>query len=210
MNVQNPNPPKKKGCGCIAKGCVVMLILAVVFVGVLVWGGKRVISSLRSYASTTPVSVPAEAGTQDEYQALIKRLNDFKGGGKKLELTAHDINLLIAFSPEWSNLRGRIRADIDNDVIGLNGSLPLDGIGISGEYLNGQTHFTLSLDNKMVRASVKDLRVKDTDIQGDDLKKISSYWSAYLSSNLLPVLGPVFATAKTLKVSDGVIALGSE
>lgn len=208
MNGQNP--PKKKGCGCIAKGCIVMLVIAVVLVGGMIWGSRKIIHTLRSYASTTPVSVPAEPGTRGEYEALIKRLNDFKGGGKKLELTARDINLLIEFSPEWANLRDRIHADIDNDAIALKGSLPLDGIGLSGEYLNGQTHFTLSLDNKMVHASIKDLQVKGTDIQGSDLKKISSYWSAYLSSNLLPVLGPVFATAKTLKVGDGVIVLGSE
>ena len=209
MNEQQP-PQKKKGCGCIAKGCVVMLIIGVALIGVLVWETQRLISEFHSHSSTASAAVQADAGTQDEYDALVKRLDDFKSGGKKLELTGHDINLLIAFSPEWSGVRGRIRASIDKDVIALNGSLPLDFVRLSGEYLNGEARFTLSRDDKGIHSSILGIRVKDAELPDADVNNFSGYWSAYMHSGLLPVLGPVFMKAKTLKVSDGVIVLTSE
>ncbi len=209
------NPEKKKGCGCIAKGCVVMVILAGILIGVLVWGGKKLVAWTRAHASSSPVAVSVENGTRDEYEALIKRLDDFKsaapGAGKTLELNAHDLNLLIKFSPEWNYVRGKIQASIENDKIGLTGSLPLDFVpSLAGMYWNGEMHFTLSLDDKTFHFSVLDAQVEGGELSSEGLKTFSTIWTVYLTSYQLPVIGPVLANAKTLAVKDGVIALTSK
>jgi hypothetical protein len=208
------DPGKKGGCGCIGKGCIVMAILAAVFAGLLVWGVNRVATKLRALASGSAVETPAENGTRDEYEALVKKLDAFKdaapGSGKTLELNAHDLNLLIAFSPELEMVRGKIHAAVDKGEIGVAGSMPLGVMSSPGRlYLNGGIYFTLSMEDKVLRVSVRTIKLTDHDLSSGDEKEFSVFWTACLTNNMLPVFGPVLLKAKTLKVNEGVIELTS-
>ena len=206
-------PGKKSGCGCIAKGCVVMVLLGVFFIGVLAWGGKKIVAMFRDHASSTPVEAEVGHATQAEYDALVKKLDDYQkaasASGRTLDLNAHDLNTLIAFSPDWAYMRGKVHASIDGDQIGLAGSLPLDFLGLRDLYWNGDIHFTVTLDDKGFHSTVQGIHLKGGDLTGEETKTVTMFWTAYMTNNLLPVVGPVLMKTKSLKVKDGVISLTS-
>lgn len=209
------DPGKKSGCGCIGKGCLAMVILAVLFTGLGVRVYTKFAEKIHTHASGSPAELPVEKATQDEYEAILKRLDAFKnaapGSQKSLELTARDLNILIAFSPEWEAVRGRMHVSIDKDQIGLTGSLPLDFMPLlENQYLNGAINFTLSMKDKALHLSVQGIQLKGNALSGDELKKLSDFSGAYLTNNMLPVLGPVLARTNTLEVKEGVITLTSD
>jgi hypothetical protein len=212
------NPNKKKGCGCIGKGCFLMIIIGVLFIGLGVWGYRKLATILRThYVSDKATQVPGEQVTRDEYDALVKRLDAFKNAApdseETLELTAHDLNVLIAFSPEWESVRGKIHAIIDKDQMELAGSLPLSYLWkLRDQYLDGWIYFTPSMEDKVFHLDIQRIKLtKSGELSKDQVTTFSNYAVAYLTNSLLgdPVLGPVLIKAKTLTVKDGIILLTS-
>ena len=206
---------KKSGCGCLGKGCFVMVIIGVLFIGLTVWGYRKLATKAHRYTESKPAAVPEEKATEDEYKILVKRMDAFKnaahGSTETLELTAHDLNTLIAFSPDWEDVRGKIHASIDNDQMKLTGSLPLSALPkLRDQYLNGLVYFTPSMDDKVFHLDIQRIKLAKTgELSKVDVLAISNFSLAYLTNELLgdPVLGSVLIKAKTLKIKDGVIIL---
>ena len=210
----NTEPGKKKGCGCIAKGCIIVLIVAAILAGMGVWFFKKGVEWARTQTSSGPVEVPVENATQDEYEALIKRLNAFKdaapGSAQTLQLTAHDLNVLIAKSPEWKDVQSKIHVTIDNDQIGVMGSVPLTGLPLFGDqYLNGKIDFTLSMADGILHFKPQGIKLKDHEFSKEEMNKLGNDYPFKVESIKEPVLGPVLSSAKTLNVKDGVIVLAN-
>ena len=172
------SPPKKKGCGCVAKGCLILVILLLIIVGLLGCDWQKAVNWARTETSSTPVELPAENATQAEYDALVKKLDDYKsaepGSGKTLQITAHDLNVLVALSPEWQTVRGKIHFTIDDDQIGLACSVPLNRVPMfKDQYFNGTAYFKLSIDDKVEHLDIQKIKLKAGDLSNDDLKKAS-------------------------------------
>ena len=69
---------------------------------------------------------------------------------KPLELTADDINALIASGPKRQDLKGKFYVSLEGDQLKGEVSMPLQEIGLSmfkGRYLNGSATFGLSFRN---------------------------------------------------------------
>jgi hypothetical protein len=210
------NNPKKKGCGCVGKGCFVMILIGALFICLAVWGYRKLAAKARVYyTASSRAEVPEENVTEQEYKALVKRLDAFKnaapGSTETLELTARDLNILIAFSPEWEDVRGKIHASIDKDQMSLAGSLPLSLVPkLHDQYLNGWIYFTPSMEDKVFHLDIQRIKLaKYGELSKEELLAVTNLSLAYLTNELLgdPVLGPVLIKAKTLKVKDGVIVL---
>jgi hypothetical protein len=158
MNTWVEAPPRRKGLGCFARGCLILLIFAIVlaiacFAG-MYWGlhrhsalfyGGYWLAKTRSIAQA-PTPVPEFSGSEQQIQRVSERWQDFEqktraGQPAEIELSADDINALIATS---ENLRGKVFASIDGNLLRLQTSLPIGGVlGRPGYYFNGDVIFEL-------------------------------------------------------------------
>ena len=113
MNTWVEAPPRKKGPGCFARGCLIVLVFAIVlaiacFAG-MYWGlhrhsalfyGSYWMAKTRSIAEA-PSPVPEFSASDRQTQSIRERWQDFEqktraGQPAEIELSADDINSLIA------------------------------------------------------------------------------------------------------------------
>jgi len=152
MNTWVEAPPRRKGLGCLARGCLILLVFAIVlaiacFAG-MYWGlhrhsalfyGSYWLAKTRSIAEA-PAPVPEFSASDQQIQRVRERWQDFEqktraGQPAEIELSADDINALIATSKD---VRRKVFASIDGNQLRLQVSLPIGGVlGRPGYYFNG-------------------------------------------------------------------------
>jgi hypothetical protein len=166
MNSWVEAPPRRKGLGCFARGCLILLVFAIVlaiacFAG-LYWGlhrhsalfyGSYWLAKTRSIAEA-PASLPELNASDQQIQRVRERWQEFEqktraGQPAEVELSADDINALIATT---EGLRGKVFASIDGDQLHLQLSVPIGGfLNRPGYYFNGDVVIELqaaqTLDN---------------------------------------------------------------
>jgi hypothetical protein len=153
-------PPPKRGMGCFGKGCLILIVLAILLVVVGVGGTYW---SLRHvYLSDKPAPIPetfppSETGAatpggtsvpapSEKSAEVRERLDTMKQAAKAheqtgVELTAADINALIAANRKS---RGTASVGINDNVLQAQFSIPLQRLdvpfrsafGLSDRYLN--------------------------------------------------------------------------
>jgi hypothetical protein len=152
MNTWVEAPPRRKGLGCFARGCLILLIFTIVltiasFAG-MYWGlhrhsvlfyGSYWLAKTRSIAQA-PAPVPEFSGSDQQIESVRERWQDFEqktraGQAAEIELSADDINALIATT---EGVRGKVFASIDGDQLRLQASVPIgEFLGRPGYYFNG-------------------------------------------------------------------------
>jgi hypothetical protein len=159
-------PPRRKGLGCLARGCLIVLVFAIVlaiacFAG-MYWGlhrhsalfyGSYWLAKTRSIAEA-PMPVSEFRASDQQLQSFRERWQDFEqktraGQPAEIELSEDDINSLIATSDD---LRGKVFASVESNQLRLQASVPIGGfLGRPGYYFNGDVIIVLNgaqpLDN---------------------------------------------------------------
>ena len=159
MDVQL-EPPPKRGTGCFGKGCLTLVVLAILLIVVGVGGSFWAVRQV--YLSDKPVPIPeasasAEAtaptpsetsmATAKEKSAEVReRLDTMKKAARAhertgVELTAADINSLIAANRKS---RGTASVGINDTTLQAQFSIPLqrldvpfrNALGLGDRYLN--------------------------------------------------------------------------
>jgi len=159
MNAQI-EPPPRRGTGCFGKGCLILIVLAillvVVGVGGTYWGLRHV------YLSDKPAPIPETTAPADTSEAtpaatslatpsektaeVRERFDTMKKAARtheatEVELTAADINALIAANRKSS---GTASVGISDTALQAQFSIPLERLdvpfrsafGLSDRYLN--------------------------------------------------------------------------
>ena len=173
MNTWVEAPPRQKGLGCFARGCLILLVFAIVlaiacFAGVY-WGFQRhsaIMHGIYWLAKThsiaeAPAPVPEFTGSDTQIQNVRERWQDFEqktrsGQAAEIELTADDINALIAANRD---ARGKVFVSINGNQLRLQASVPLGEIlGRPGYYFDGDMTVEFkgaeSLDNPQLNRIV--------------------------------------------------------
>ena len=159
-------PPPKQGMGCFGKGCLILIVLAILLVVVGVGGTYWSVRHV--YLSDKPAPIPeapspteTSAGTPGETSvatpsgknAVVReRLDAMKQSARAhqqtdVELTAADINALIAANRKS---RGTASVGINDTVLQAQFSIPLERLdvpfrsafGLSDRYLNATVTIT--------------------------------------------------------------------
>jgi hypothetical protein len=152
MNGWVDAPPSRKRSGCFARGCLILVVFAVVlgiacFAG-MYWGLHRHSAIFHGLywltkaqaIGQTPVPIPQFTASDTQIQSVHERCEDFEqkaraGQAAELELTPDDINTLIAANQD---ARGKVFVSIDGVRLRCQASVPLgEFIGRSGYYFNG-------------------------------------------------------------------------
>jgi hypothetical protein len=158
-------PPAKRGMGCFARGCLILIALGILLVVVGVggtWGLRNIYLSDKPapIPEASPPSKPSAAApgetsvaTPSETSAPVReRLDTFKKAARAheqtgVELTAADINALIAANRKS---RGTAFVRIDDNVAQVQFSIPLErfdlpfrnAFGLGDRYLNATVTIT--------------------------------------------------------------------
>jgi hypothetical protein len=158
MNTWVEAPPRRKGVGCFARGCLTLSIFAIVlaiagFAG-LYWGlhrnsalfyGSYWLAKTRSLAEA-PTPVPDFNASEQQIQLVQERWQDFEqkthaGQAAEIELNADDINALIATSED---ARGKVFVSIEGNQLRLQTSVPIGRFfGRQGYYFSGDVIIAL-------------------------------------------------------------------
>ncbi|MEY2559991.1 MAG: hypothetical protein QOG51_406 [Verrucomicrobiota bacterium] len=151
MNGWIEPPPRQKGMGCFGKGCLLLVALLILLVAAFFIGAYV-------GTSTKPRDLPLATASEAETQEVTTRWEQFKELSRmpptesttqtvpadaataappsnRIELSAADINQLIAANRK---VRGKASVSIENNVAHVQVSIPLDKVGFSGRYLNGE------------------------------------------------------------------------
>jgi hypothetical protein len=159
MNTWVEAPPRRKGLGCFARGCLILLVFAIVlaiacFAG-MYWGlhrnsalfyGTYWLAKTRSIAEA-PTPVPEFSASEQQIQSVRERWQDFEqkaraGQPAEIELSGDDINSLIATG---DGLRGKIFASVEGNQLRLQMSVSIGQfLGRAGYYFNGNVTIELN------------------------------------------------------------------
>ncbi len=210
-------PPQRRRSGCLAKGCMTLVVLFL-FLGVaFVGGGYWALRHLKStYSATEPLTfgnVTTDESTSDQqpdddvplvadeptapavqpqpqrqrvvasepYGDVRERWQAFEKAGKhgqpaRVELTANDINTLIAGAPKLS---GKAFVSIANNAGRVRVSVPLDGVFMmEGRYLNGEATVEASPDGDPQKARITNVIMGNQAVPESVLDRRLFGWSS--------------------------------
>lgn len=213
-------PPPQRGMGCFAKGCLTLIVfgsflMAACAVG-LYWGFRHHSALMRGgywltktrAISDSPIEVPSYEAPEAEIQTVRDRWQTFENSMEarqpaEIELTANDINDLIAGSRHW---RGKLFVSIDGNRFRLQTSIPLrEYVPQYGYYLNAdvtvQVDGAQSLDHPQLGAIA---------VNGKRLPPDLLDWE-YKSRRLRDYLSQYNETSETgsIEIRDGKVILQS-
>ena len=163
------DPAAKPRRGCVFYGCITGLVLLVLVLGGLMVGLHYVRKMVNQYTETGPMELPALQMSQGEIDKVKQRFEAFQKAVREqrptepLELSADDINALIASGSDRQALKGKFYVSLDGDKLKGEVSVPLQQIGLSmfkGRYLNGNATFSLSFRNGALSVSPQTISVK--------------------------------------------------
>lgn len=190
--------------GCFARGCLILLIFAIVlaiacFAG-MSWGlhrhsalfyGSYWLAKTRSIAEA-PIPVPESTSSDQRIQTVRERWQDFEqktraGQPVEIELSADDINALIAASQD---IRGKVFASIEGNHLHLQTSVPIGGLfGKPGYYFNGDVTIELNGPQSLENPAFSRITVNGEQVPTDFLnwkyrsRRLREYlldqWNAY-------------------------------
>ena len=174
-------PPPQKGLGCFAKGCLILLAFFVLLCVAFVGGSNLAIRYLRAeYFPTTRASLPAVSPAAQDQQDARARWEAFERAARahqpaRIELTADDLNALIASEPD---LRGKAHVSIEDSTGHLRVSVPLDDFAwLRGHYLNAECTVQSAANGDPAEARITQITVNGQPIGEEMLRWQYRAWS---------------------------------
>jgi len=220
MNTWVEAPPRSRGLGCFARGCLILLVFAIVLaiacVAGMYWGFQRhsaIVHGIYWLAKTrsiaeAPVPVPEFTVSDNQIQSVRERWQDFEqktraGQPAEIELTAEDINTLIVTNRD---ARGKVFVSIEGNQLHLQTSIPFgELIGRRGYYFNGDITVEFSGPESLENPQFNRLVVNGKQVPSDLLswkyrsRRLQSYLDDYRSIHGIG----------TVEVRDGKVILRS-
>jgi len=203
MNGWVDAPPPKRGMGCFARGCLILVVFAIVLavacLAGLYWGFQRhsaIVHSVYWLAKThsiaeAPAPVPEFAASGEQIQGVQERWQDFQqkiraNQAAEIELTGDDINSLIAMSRA---ARWKVFVSIEDNRLRLQTSVPLgEFFGRSG-YFNGDTTIQLNGAESLEHPQLDQIIVNNQPVPKDILnwkyhsKRLGNYLAEFRNSS---------------------------
>ena len=209
------DPVAKPRRGCVFYGCITGLVLLVLVLGGLMVGLHYVRKMVNQYTDPKPMELPTVQMSQGEIDKLKQRYEAFEQAVREqrpanpLELSADDINALIASGPKQQALKGKFYVGLESNQLKGEVSVPLHEVGLSifkGRYLNGSATFNLSFSNGILSVSPQMVSVK-----GKPLPEV--YMQEIRKQNLAaefakqPGAAPVLQGLEDIQVKEGKVVV---
>lgn len=160
----------KRRRGCFFYGCLASLVLALLTVVGGLLGLHYAKKMFNDFTDAKPQPLPEVRLPQPEIDRLQQHLDAFRQAVRSekptdpLELTADEINALIATDPDFSTMKGKLYVILEGDQVKGQLSVPLEWVGLPifrGRYLNGTGNFSLTLHRNQLHLFLMNLVVKE-------------------------------------------------
>jgi len=219
MSVSTPPPPvpsKKKGWGCFGCGCLVLIAIVALILALCGLGGYSAYHKILANTSNTPASVPTPPVTDDFYQSVVQKVEDFSHDVKNhqpasLQLSSDEINALLMRDPYLSSHNAKLFIVLSGDEASIQGSIPCDSIssfhGFSGRYANfsGTTGITFDSTNHSLSFPIHTLEIGDKALPQNAMPLMQAESAAIVNPLLLgnPDIKDLLAQAKSIRIANG-------
>ncbi|MCU0248300.1 MAG: hypothetical protein MUC42_17155 [Bryobacter sp.] len=204
-----------RGRGCFFYGCLTAVVLVVVAAVGGYFGIRYYVNKLvNTYTDTAPLAIPTVETTQAEADALLEKVRTFKtalagGTAEPLAIGTKELNTLIAFSPDFKDLKGKAYVAVEDDKLRGQISLPLDGlplVGAKGRYLNGEAALKASLENGVLMVTLDSLKIKGQDAPSE---VIAAFQKQNLAKDAYqnPDPAKVLSQMESISIKDGAMTI---
>jgi len=174
-------PPQRRGLGCLTKGCLILVVFGFLLCLAFVAGTYYAAKFVRTeYFSTEHTLLPISHASVDEENAVRARWNAFDKAARahepaRIELTADDINALIATDPK---VRGDAYVSIEENTARLQVSIPIGrNWWMPGRYLNAQCTVESASSGKPEDARITSIVVNGRPVGEEFLRWQYGAWS---------------------------------
>jgi hypothetical protein len=200
-------PPRQRGLGCFAKGCLILVVFFILLGLSFVAGTYYAAKYLRTeYFSSHHERLPISQATVDDEEAVRARWDAFEKEARaneaaRIELSADDLNGLIASEPK---LRGNAFVTIEDNTAHLRISIPVgEGRWLRGRYINAQCSVQSAPSRKPEDARISSIIVNGRPVGEEFLSWQYGAWS--FKRYVTDWTGQT--NLKTFEISDGKIIL---
>jgi hypothetical protein len=209
------DPAVKPRRGCIFYGCITGLVLLALILGALMVGLHYVKKLVNRYTDTQPMELPTVQMTPGEMDQVKQRFEAFQQAVRDqrpappLELTADEVNALIACGPDRQALKGKVYVSLDGDKLKGEVSVPLPRVGwgvFQGRYLNGSATFNLSFRNGALSVAPQTIVVKGKPLPEVFMQEIRKQNLATQSTDD-PGAAAVLRGLEDIQVKDGKLVI---
>ena len=174
-------PPQQRGLGCLAKGCLILLVFGLLLCVAFVAGTYYAAKFVRTeYFSTDHTLLPISHASVEEENAVRARWNAFDKAARahepaRIELSADEINALIATDPK---VRGDAYVSIEDNTARLQISIPVGrNWWMPGRYLNAQCSVQSGSSGKPEDARITSIVVNGRPVGDEFLRWQYGAWS---------------------------------
>ena len=204
-----------RGRGCFFYGCLAAVVIVIVVAVGGYFAARYYVNKLvNTYTDTAPLAIPTVETTQAEADALLEKVRTFKtalagGTAEPLAIGTKELNTLIAFSPDFKDLKGKAFVAVEGDKLRGQISLPLDGLPFSlgkGRYLNGEAALKASLENGVLIVTLDSVKIKGQDAPSHviaALQKQNLAKDAYQN----PETAKVLSQLESITIKDGALTI---
>ena len=174
------NREKKSGCGCLGGGCAIALVVFLLIGGALFWGAYSTFNGIKSMTAMEAKPIPIYNPTDAEVQSVLAKVKMFNtaydaGREGEIELSAKEMNTLIARYEPWSALRGHAYASIEGDHVGAQVSLPLSQIRLMQDrFFNGDVSISFINEKGHPQPNIVTVRSGDVEFPRWAMRYITS------------------------------------
>lgn len=158
-----------------------MLVIAFVLLALSIGVGWFLFSkTVRGFTADAPVAIETGTTTEAQYATANEKLERLRGGSGSqqsvtVELTAEEVNALIARHPYFKNMRGKFRVGIANSVLDVAMSVPLSHVPLfKHRWFNGTARFGLIYDQDRFNLAVKSLGANGQNIDLSGLQRFAN------------------------------------
>lgn len=185
-------------------------------------GGYLLYTKALALTSPTPLAVQSFDGGDDLYNRAKQKVADFDHDLKNhqaatIELSADEINTLIARDPNFTKNNIRLFVTMTNDEGRMQASIPtgiMTGGLLKERYLNGDTSFGLNFDSagKNVDFKLHHLQIGDRKVPGDMLPTAQNVINQEVNQSLqsIPEFKDFLQQVKSIQIKEGELTIETE
>ncbi|WP_158633705.1 hypothetical protein [Tautonia sociabilis] len=217
-----PEPPARKGPGCLFWGCLITGILFLVIVALIiasaVLGRNWLINKARDLSEPNPAELPEIQLTDEERQQVLDRWAEFEqaleeGRADEIALDSDAFNVIV--QQEEPDAKGRAYFSIEGDELKGQVSLPVDAFGemlmtdrLAGRYFNASGTFNLFLRDGLLFLQLQEAEVKGEPVPEQIMNELRGQ---NLAENMAkdPEQRAFFSKFERIEIKDGKIILTS-
>jgi hypothetical protein len=215
-------PPKKKGMGCLGCGCLILVLLVILFFALVGGGSYMAYQKMLGFTSMTPADVPKFTGTDDVYNTAEQKVTEFGQDLKNhqpatLHLNADEINALLDKNPDLARQNAHFFVTLTNDQAKVQGSMRTDAFAfgaMKNRYFNFNTTFGVHFNAaaKNIDIDLHDLQLSDTVIPANLIPTMQTEMTVFLNLTLQKDAAGnnLLQQAKSIAIENGELVVTTQ